>query len=88
MSFSVFYYISSREDDKGTELIMLIISAMCLFIFIINYHSIIKETNRHYIGVYNLIDGKNNIVLSYGDVKKSIEIDIFNSDKLIDLSKE
>ena len=49
MSFSVFYYISSREDDKGTELTMLIISAMCLFIFIINYHSIIKETNRHYL---------------------------------------
>lgn len=45
-----------------------------------------KKTNRHYIGVYNLIEGKNNIVLSYGNVKNNIEIEIIRDENLIDLS--
>ena len=45
-----------------------------------------KKTNRHYIGVYNLIEGKNNIVLSYGNVKNNIEIEIIKNENLIDLS--
>jgi len=50
------------------------------------YNFVSEKTNRHYIGVYNLVDGKNNIVLSYGKVKKSIEIEIFKDDKAIDLT--
>ena len=33
-----------------------------------------KKSSRHYIGVYNLILGSNNIELSYGDKVKKIEI--------------
>lgn len=33
-------------------------------------------TNKHYIGVYNLIEGKNYVNLSYGEVNKKIEINI------------
>ena len=50
------------------------------------YNFVSNKTNRHYIGVYNLVEGKNSIVLSYGDIKKEIEIDISLDDKLIDLS--
>jgi len=44
-----------------------------------------KKTNRHYIGVYNLLTGSNYIILSYGNEKKKIEIDIIEEEKRIDL---
>lgn len=39
-----------------------------------NYNS--KSTNKHYIGVYNLINGSNTITLSCGNIVKKIEINI------------
>lgn len=50
------------------------------------YNYVTENTNRHYIGVYNLIEGKNNIVLSYGNVKNNVEIEITKDKNLIDLS--
>ena len=45
------------------------------------------ETNKHYIGVYNLVEGINNISLSYGNKEKNIEIDIgLENEKTIDFS--
>lgn len=45
-------------------------------------------TNKHYIGVYNLIEGKNHVNLSYGEVNKKIELNIdkgngMNNDDMI-----
>ena len=39
-----------------------------------NYQYLSKKTNRHYIGVYNLVNGYNYIVLSYGENIKKIEL--------------
>ena len=41
---------------------------------IYSYNS--KKTNKHYIGVYNLLVGENNITLSYGKNKKNIFVNI------------
>jgi len=50
---------------------------------IYSYNS--KETNKHYIGIYNLMLGTNKIVLSYGKNKKYIEINITEEGDKIDL---
>lgn len=42
-----------------------------------------KVTKRHYIGVYNLLIGSNSIVLSYGNKRKTIEINIEDNNKKI-----
>ena len=44
-----------------------------------------KETNKHYIGIYNLNLGMNNITLSYKGKTKKIEIEIKEEGKTIDL---
>jgi len=44
-----------------------------------------KKTNRHYIGVYNLLKGVNEIVLSYGNKSKTLEIIINEEGNTIDL---
>lgn len=44
-----------------------------------------KETNRHYIGVYNLINGSNYVVLSYDNKVKKIEIEIKEEENKIDM---
>jgi len=43
------------------------------------------ETNRHYIGVYNLLTGSNYIILSYGNKSKRLEINIDENGKKLDL---
>lgn len=46
-----------------------------------------EVTNKHYIGVYNLIEGINNISLSYGDNVKILEVEIaLKNEKTIDFS--
>lgn len=50
---------------------------------IYSYNS--KKTNKHYIGVYNLLVGENNITLSYGKNKKNIKINFSEGDNIIDL---
>lgn len=38
-----------------------------------------KLTNRHYLGIYNLLKGNNIIYLSYGNTQKKLEINIDSS---------
>lgn len=44
-----------------------------------------EVTNKHYIGVYNLLEGSNKIILSYGKNTKKIEIDISEEGNSIDI---
>ena len=46
-----------------------------------------KFTNKHYIGLYNLLDGSNKIILSYGKKNKEIDITIDKGETNIDFSK-
>ena len=42
-----------------------------------------KKTNKHYIGLYNLLVGENNITLSYGKNKKNIVINVSEGESYI-----
>ena len=44
------------------------------------YNYVSEETNKHYIGVYNLIYGSNNVTLYDGNKKYEIEINIENDE--------
>lgn len=44
-----------------------------------------EVTNKHYIGVYNLLEGSNKIILLYGKNTKKIEIDISEEGNSIDI---
>ena len=47
-----------------------------------SYDSLV--TNRHYIGIYNLHEGNNYVILKYGDKVKNIEVNTINNGNNID----
>jgi len=61
MTYVIFYYIESRKDDKGTELVFLILSFAFILIFSLSFKNIIKSTNDKLISdnMINIIKKEN-----------------------------
>lgn len=49
------------------------------------YSFVTSKSNKHFIGVYNLLSGNNYVILSYGNVNKKIEINIVDGESKFDL---
>ena len=61
MTYVVFNYIEKRKDDKGTELVFLILSFSFILIFSLSFNIIIKDTNDKLISdkMINIIKKEN-----------------------------
>ena len=61
MTYVVFNYIEKRKDDKGTELVFLILSFSFILIFSLSFNNIIKSINEKLISdeMINIIKKEN-----------------------------
>lgn len=61
MTYVIFNYISPRKDDRGTEIVFLILSFSFILIFSLGFKYIIKNTNNKYISdtMINIIKKEN-----------------------------
>lgn len=71
-------------ENYNVALIMFETDEYISFNVIVNgeYSFYTDKTNRHYIGVYNLVEGKNIIEISSGKYSKIIEIDVIDKNFL------
>jgi len=76
--------VDPYNNDYNVALIMFETDKYVSFTVKINneYSFDTIKTNRHYIGVYNLVEGKNFIELSSDEYKNIIEIEVFDKNNL------